>query len=284
MWPMDLSNLYSKLTNLNVSYDFFQNARPFLIQEVIDMGGEAISKTEYSGMGAVTEFLHSRDISLTFRGKKPLHGLLKWGPAKGFLPSSDTVIFVDNHDSQRYEEDEIISFKDKRQYIMANVFMLAHPYGLPRLMSSFNFQRKDQGPPADGSQNIVGRIINVDRECESPWICEHRWKPIVAMIKFRNIIGNSSIENWADNGQNQLAFCRGKVGFIAFNNELSLNFKSVVQTCLPAGKYCEIISGSKMNGLCTGEQIVVDELGKSLIVIPHQREVPIVAIHINSKL
>lgn len=284
MWPMDLSSIYDKLKNLDEIHGYPEKSRPFLIQEVIDLGGEAISKTEYSGMGVVTEFLHSRDIGLTFQGKKPLHSLLKWGPAKGFLPSKDAIVFVDNHDNQRTEGDEIISYKDKRQYIMATAFMLAHPYGLPRLMSSYNFSSVDQGPPADESKNIIGRIINADGQCESPWICEHRWMPIVNMIKFKNTVGNTTIGNWADNGQNQLAFCRGKLGFIAFNNELSLNFKAVLQTCVPPGTYCDIMSGRKVNEMCTGEKIVVDENGKAEIVIPYKREVPMVAFHVDSKL
>lgn len=287
MWPMDLSNIYKMLKNLNTSFTFPDNARPFIYQELIDLGGEAISKTEYSGMGVVTEFMHAREISLTFRGKKPLHDLLQWGPAKGFLPSRDALVFVDNQDIQRGLSvlgDEVISFKDKRQYLLANAFMLAHVYGLPRIMSSFEFESEDQGPPADTNQNIAGRVVDGNGQCEGPWVCEHRWKPIVNMIKFRNVVGNASIGNWADNGQNQMAFCRGNLGFIAFNNELSLNFRASLQTCVPAGTYCDIINGEKVNGVCTGEQIVVDENGKAEISIPYQMDVPIVAFHVDSKL
>lgn len=287
MWPMDLSNIYKRIKNLNMDFSFPENARPFIFQEVIDMGGEVISKTEYVGLGAVSEFMHSRDIGLTFRGKKPLHDLLQWGPAKGFLPSKDAIVFVDNHDNQRGNGpggEAIISYKDKRQYIMATAFMLAHTYGLPRLMSSYEFQSDDQGPPADANHNIVGRTINAEEQCLSPWVCEHRWKPIAAMINFRNVVFNSTIGNWADNGQNQMAFCRGNLGFIAFNNELSLNFKSVLQVCVPPGTYCDIISGKKLNGDCTGDQISVDMNGKAEIVIPYEKEVPMVAFHVDSKL
>lgn len=287
MWPMDLSSIYSKLKNLSTEFGFVPDARPFIYQEVVDLGGEAISKTEYMGLGAVTEFMHSRDISLTFRGRKSLHDLLQWGPAKGFLPSIDAIVFVDNHDNQRGlgpGSSDIISYKDKRQYIMANAFMLAHTYGLPRLMSSYEFDVADQGPPADGNHNIVGRVIGADGQCMSPWVCEHRWKPIVAMIKFKNVVGNATIGNWADNGQNQMAFCRGSLGFIAFNNELSLNFNATLQVCVPPGTYCDIMTGEKANGMCTGDKIVVDANGKAEISIPYEKEVPIVAFHVDSKL
>jgi alpha-amylase len=287
MWPMDLSAIYGRLKNLNTQFGFAPNSRPFIYQEVVDLGGDAISKTEYSGMAAVTEFLHSRDISATFLGKKPLHDLLKWGPAKGFLPSNDAVVFIDNHDNQRDGlpgVDKVLTFKDKRQYIMANAFMLAHTYGLPRLMSSFEFTTNDQGPPADGNHNIVGRVVNGEGQCLSPWVCEHRWNAIVGMIKFRNVVKNATIGNWADNGQNQMAFCRGNVGFIAFNNELSLNFKATLLVCVPPGVYCDVISGKKLNGVCTGEQITVDQNSKAEISIPYEREIPVVAFHMESKL
>lgn len=284
---MELMEIFAKLNSLNTEFGFPENSKPFIYQEVIDMGGESISKTEYSGLGAVTEFMHSRDIGLAFRGRKPLHDLLQWGPAKGFLPSKDAIVFVDNNDNQRSDiggGDEILSFKDKRQYIMANAFMLAHTYGLPRLMSSFEFDEGEQGPPADENHSIVGRVIGPDGQCMSPWVCEHRWKPIANMVKFKNVVGNSTIGNWADNGQNQIAFCRGNLGFIAFNNELSLNFKANLQTCVPPGTYCDIINGERLNGQCTGEKIMVDANGKADIAIPWESEIPIVAFHVDSKL
>lgn len=82
MWPADLKNIYDRLKNLNVEFGFPENARPFIYQEVMDLGGEIISKTEYSGMGYVTEFMISHEMGLTFQGKKPLHDLLNWDPAK----------------------------------------------------------------------------------------------------------------------------------------------------------------------------------------------------------
>ena len=287
MWPMDLSAIYGRLKHLNTQFGFAESSRPFIYQEVIDLGGDAISKTEYSGMAAVTEFLHSRDISATFLGKKSLHDLLKWGPSKGFLPSKDAIVFVDNHDNQRESlsgQDKIVSFKEKRQYIMANAFMLAHTYGLPRLMSSFEFETIDQGPPADENHNIVGRTIDGEGQCMRPWICEHRWKPIVEMIKFRNVVKNETIGNWSDNGQSMMTFCRGNKGFIAFNNELSLNLKSTLLVCVPPGTYCDIMNGTKLNGACTGDQIIVDENSKAEIAIPYEKQVPVVAFHIESKL
>jgi alpha-amylase len=42
------------------------------VQEVIDLGGEAISKYEYTNLGAVTEFKFSNEIGRAFNGRNPL--------------------------------------------------------------------------------------------------------------------------------------------------------------------------------------------------------------------
>lgn len=96
-------------------------------------------------MGAVTEFTFSHEIGSTFQGKNPLRFLRTWGPIWGMLPSEDALVFVDNHDNQREGDSGILTFKTPQKYIMATAFMLAHPYGNPKLMSSYNFTSFDQG-------------------------------------------------------------------------------------------------------------------------------------------
>lgn len=55
MWPRDLKKIYKRLSDLNP--DFFEaNSRPYIYQEVLYYGGEAIRPTEYTALGAVTEF------------------------------------------------------------------------------------------------------------------------------------------------------------------------------------------------------------------------------------
>lgn len=43
MWPSDLQVIYNSLNNLSTTV-FPANTRPFIYQEVIDLGGEAIKK------------------------------------------------------------------------------------------------------------------------------------------------------------------------------------------------------------------------------------------------
>lgn len=103
---------------------------------------------------------------------------------------------------------------------MAVAFMLAWPYGFPRVMSSFYWDQhweggevplhntfhknerlivytcvhdnmKDKnnwmGPPHDGNFNIQSPEIKSDDSCGGGWMCEHRWRQIYNMVKFRNI-------------------------------------------------------------------------------------------------
>jgi alpha-amylase len=53
----------------------------------------------------------------------------------------------------------------------------------------------------------------------------------------------------------------------------------VFQTRLPAGTYCDVISGSKSNGVCTGKTVNVGSDGKADIVIIHDEEDGVLAIH-----
>lgn len=39
------------------------------------------------------------------------------------------------------------------------------------------------------------------------------------MVAFRNAVRDTRVENWWDNGLNQIAFSRGNKGFIAINAE-----------------------------------------------------------------
>jgi hypothetical protein len=38
MWPADLQYIYNQLNNLNTAQDFAAGSRPFIYQEVIDLG------------------------------------------------------------------------------------------------------------------------------------------------------------------------------------------------------------------------------------------------------
>jgi alpha-amylase len=101
------------------------NGTPLVFQEVIDQGGEAISASEYTSVGLVTEFKYSTQLGNTFRNGN-LASLKNFGEGWGFMASSSAVVFVDNHDNQRGHggAGNVITFEDGRLYDLANVFNL----------------------------------------------------------------------------------------------------------------------------------------------------------------
>lgn len=166
---------------------------------------------------------------------------------------------------------------------MAVAFTLAHPFGIPRIMSSFAFTDTDIGPPMDGNQNIISPSINADGTCGNGWVCQHRWRQIFNMIRFRNEAGSAALTNWWSNGNDQIAFARSGRGFVAFNNEGS-NMNVNLQTSLPAGTYCDVISGNVSGGSCTGKTVVVEGNGNANIVIGAAEYDGVLAIHVGARL
>ncbi len=158
MWPGDLQAVYSRL-----------NSKPFIFNEVIDLGGEAISAGEYTHLGRVTEFKVSAEIGNVFRGwnGQKLSYLSNWGEGWGMLASDKALVFIDNHDNQRGHGAggaSVLTFWDAPQYKKATAFKLAHPYGFVRIMSSHTYDNTDQGPPSSGDW-INDVPINGDGTC-----------------------------------------------------------------------------------------------------------------------
>ncbi|KAM9692987.1 alpha-amylase 2B isoform 2-T2 [Dama dama] len=264
--------------------------------QVIDLGGEAITSSEYFGNGRVTEFKYGAKLGTVIRkwsGEKMAY-LKNWGEGWGFMPSDRALVFVDNHDNQRGHGAggaSILTFWDARLYKMGVGFMLAHPYGFTRVMSSYRWPRhfvdgKDVndwiGPP--NNNGVIKEVtINADTTCGNDWVCEHRWRQIRNMVMFRNVVDGQPFTNWWDNGSNQVAFGRGNKGFIVFNNDDSA-LSQTLQTGLPAGTYCDVISGDKSGNSCTGIRISVSNDGKAHFSISNSAEDPFIAIHADSKL
>lgn len=240
-------------------------------------------------MAAVTEFKCSTEIGKMFRGKNALKYLKTWGPEWDMLPHNDAIVFVDNHDNQRGHGAggaDILSFKEPDLYKMAVIFMLAHPYGkVTRVMSSYAFTDTDQGPPIDNKGNIKPPTFLKNNLCDttnSGWVCEHRWWEIHQMIKFRNIVGNQPLQNWWENGDNQIAFSRGNSGFVVFNMDKDKELRATIQTGLKPGIYCDILTGTKQNNVCSGVSITVANDGKTRLNLAKGPKA--VAVHEGVKL
>lgn len=258
------------------------NGTPYIYQEVIDQGGEPITAGEYFQNGDVTEFKYSINIGNTFFSGQ-LANLSQFGPAWGFMPSDKAVVFTDNHDNQRGHGGggHVVTYKDGSLYELANVFMLAWPYGYPGIMSSFAFSTADQGPPSDGNGNTQSVYVNGSpSNCFGVWICEHRWQSIGNMVAFRNYTNaNFTVTNWWSNGNNQIAFGRGSAGYVAINREGSA-LNRTFQTSMAAGNYCNVIDGNPTATGCSGTTITVNANGTATFTVPSMKAV---AIHIGAK-
>ncbi len=249
----------------------------YIFQEVIGAPGEAVQPFEYTRNANVTEFNFERTMGFYFKGRGPLKDLQGIGSFNGWLNSSDAVVFVSNHDDQRQNESATLTYKDSFElYELAEVFALAYPYGYPKVMSSYFFEGENQGPPARGP--------NTGDACGGGWVCEHRWRGIANMVGFRNAtLDQFRVTNWWDNGNNQIAFGRGGLGFVAINRENNASLNRTLQTGMPEGTYCDVINADydQASQSCNGAIINVDANGFANFNINRFKAS---AIHVNAKV
>ena len=248
----------------------------YIFQEVIGAAGQPITPFEYTSNGNVTEFNFERTLGYYFKGRGPLKDLRGIGSFDGWLASIDAVVFVSNHDDQRQNTNNTLTYKDSNEvYALGEIFQLAYPYGYPKVMSSYFFEDHDQGPPENGP--------NTGNACGSAWVCEHRWRSVANMVGFRNAtVDEFRVTNWWDNGNSQIAFGRGGLGFVAINRE-SGSLNQTLQTGMPAGNYCDVINGDydADNASCTGPIITVNSSGTASLNISG---ISAIAIHVDAQV
>lgn len=59
MWPEALKDIYYGLKTLNTAHGFEEGAKPYIAQEVIDLGGEGISRDDYTPLVNLNKFILS---------------------------------------------------------------------------------------------------------------------------------------------------------------------------------------------------------------------------------
>ncbi|GAA0462040.1 carbohydrate-binding module family 20 domain-containing protein [Streptomyces stramineus] len=202
-------------------------------QETIHGDGEAVRPDDYLRTGSVQEFRYARDLKRVFLGER-LAYLKNYGEGWGYLPGDRASVFVDNHDTER--GGDTLSYKSGAAYTLANVFMLAWPYGSPDVNSGYEFTDRDAGPPGGGAV----------RACwQDGWKCQHDWPEIKSMVAFRNTVHGTAVTDWWDNGYQAVAFGRGTKGYVALNHE-KFPLTRTFRTSLPGGDYCDVQSGRRV--------------------------------------
>jgi alpha-amylase len=290
--PADLDAIVTAVAEATPSFP-----TPFYFFEVVDPGGEVVVPSDYYGVGnasgvlpSVTEFLYGGiggvggigDRFLNHSGLT-LANLKAFGPGTwGLAPSDRAIAFMLNHDTQRASA---IFYQDEPYYDLANIFMLAWPYGYPSIMSGYSFDSTSQvgkghGPPSDAQGNttpVYARGSEVPN-CVAPgslasapsgqWTCEHRVPSIAGMIGFRKAAAAvPRVTDWWDDGSNRIAFGRGNLAFVVINREPS-PLVQTFQTELAAGAYCDVVGGGLEAGACTGTTVAVDSSGAAAITVP----------------
>jgi len=223
----------------------------YVYQEVIEGGNGEVSPTEYTGTGDVTDFRYGTTVGNDF--KSGTLSNLNNVASQMLLPSNEAQVFVNDHDTERNGQAPL-NYKSGDRYYLANGFMLAFPFGSPSIVSGYNFSSPDQGPPSTSD----GTTLSTD--CTNGWTCEDRDIRIANMVGFRNATRGTAVTNWWSNGGDQIAFGRGSNGYVVFNtdgNSLTRTF----QTSLPAGTYCDVMSGNYSGGSCSGNTMTVASNG-----------------------
>lgn len=84
-----------------------------------------------------------------------------------------------------------------------------------------------------------------------------------------------------------LKFSESLMFLISIQNCFLFTFRTLdatLNTGLPSGTYCDVISGQKQGSACTGKQVQVGGDGRAYFKISNTDEDPFVAIHVNAKL
>jgi alpha-amylase len=266
------------ISRVNQTLTSEQRPLPYFFLEVSSGAGEALSPRDYFGEGYssggasdITEFTFV-GVGNKFRGVNGEH-ISQLNPngtsgnqfsevAWGLMPSDKAVVFLQNHDTQHNCG---ISYLDGNVFRLANVWMLAQPYGYPSILSSYVFvcpAGNSTGPPSDaaGNTNNLTCATSLETATLGQWVCEHRDPYIRTMVSFRHTVAGTDLNRWWDNGANALAFSRGDKGFVAISNE-RVALTTAVLTSMPPGFYCDLLTGGRAGTTCVGTSVVVDQAG-----------------------
>jgi alpha-amylase len=258
---------------------------PYVYLEISAGAGEALSPRDYFGVGYssggaadVTEFIFV-GVGDKFRNLNGQY-LAQLNPegspgnrfselAWGLMPSNKAMVFLQNHDTQHQCG---IGYKDGKVFRLANVWMLAQPYGYPSVLSSFAFDcpgGNTMGPPSDpgGITRSVTCATSFETAAIGQWVCEHRDPYIRSMVAFRRVVAGSDVNHWWDNGRNAIAFSRGDKGFVAINRETT-EVIATIGTGLGPGTYCDRLTGGPSGGACAGTSITVSATGTVTLTLP----------------
>ncbi|RMF62000.1 MAG: ATPase [Bacteroidetes bacterium] len=261
----------------------------YVYLEVIDGGDTPVWAPAYYPLGDVTEFRYGLLVSQALRAGRAdrLAGPSSFWSERTMIPDERALVFIDNHDNQRGHGagGHVLTHRDGPLYDLAVAFMLAYPYGRPRVMSSYAFTGDADGPPHDAAFNIL-RVHRPDGTVDcgaGRWVCEHRRPVIAGMVGFHNATaGVRTVEHLWTGTPGQIAFSRGDRGFFALNLD-EATLEVTLPTGLAPGTYCNVTAGTlRPDGAgCTGPAVLVRADGTADLSLPPRSAL---ALHAGARL
>lgn len=246
----DLAAIKSQLTDPNV----------FIINEVI---GGPPEPTNYYEIGALFSFDWSSNLKTafgTFNGAPDLD--VPNSQYKGMGTSNLEVTMVNNHDTER--NGNSLTYQNGKNYLMAMLYTLSEPFGIPMLYSGYDFADFNGSPQLKSGYNVCNTGTTVKSSyTPSYMICTHRWTAVQGMIRWHKWVqGETKSRAYSDNVA--YGYARGTKGFVLFNSG-SGSKTFTVRTGLKPGTYCDVVSGGKSpikivkgKRTCVGLTVTVD--------------------------
>ena len=251
----DLAAIESKL------HRTVDGTRPYFALEVPPGGPGVLSPFAFQSEGSLLGFDFADALKAAFSSN--ISDLSVFGAQAGLLPSDRSLVFVQNHDTER--DGSTLSYKSGATNTLATEFMLAYGYGKPEVYSGFAFVGHDDSPPADSNGFVT------DTDCTGDWACTDRSQGIANMVDWHNFAGGAPVRNFYADGANLISFSRGDRAFIAINNEVTAQTHAFT-TGLPKGTYCDIIHGTfsrdRHGSNCSGPTVTVGQHGTATVTVP----------------
>ncbi len=244
----------------------------FIINEVI---GGPPEPSNYYTIGALFDFDWSSSLNEALGGFNGMPDLdIPNTQYRGMGDPTKTVTMVNNHDTER--SGSSLSYKAGKNYLMAMVYTLSEPFGIPMLYSGYDFADFNDSPAVNGNGL---NTCNTGTTIKTTWtngymVCPQRWTAIKGMIKWHKyVVGQTKTKMWSDSAS--YGYARGTRGYVMFNSSFKAQRYTKVATGLPAGTYCDVVSGgtnpvkmSKGKRTCVGYTVTVAKGGYLVASVP----------------
>ena len=208
-----------------------------VLSEVIQGAGEPIQAIEYLEFGEVFEFDYAKTIKGMFQ-EQYIAAAADPTRFDYFAPSSQSAIFVSNHDTER--NNQTLNYRSAKDFELATALMLAENYGQPILYSSFAFDSYDAGPTSQNGQ-VAGASCEAitgpkDEYDNGEWICQQHWQSTINMVRFHKQTSGLEISNRYENSE-VYGFSKANLGYFITNVSAEASMQIEVETGLPDGQY-----------------------------------------------